>query len=84
MADLAAARAGRGADADNDPAYLRGRMAAVLWIPGMAVALFAGGLTGSWEVGVAVVVFTLAVMSLVAYGPRRIAARLRRRSARPS
>ena len=84
IADLAAARAGQGGDVDNNRSYLRGRIAAVLWIPGMAIALFAGGLTGSWEVGVAIVVLTVATMSLVAYGPRRIAARFRRRSAKPS
>lgn len=78
--DLAIARGLRGGDADSDSRYLRGRIAAVLWIPGLALALILGGWTGKWAVGAAVVVLTLAVMVAVAYGPRRLKARIRRRS----
>lgn len=70
--DLAVARGLRGGDADSDSRYLRGRIAAVLWIPGLGVALMVGGWTGSWLVGVAILVLTLAVMTMIALGPRRL------------
>jgi hypothetical protein len=78
LSDLAVARGLRGADDDSNSRYLRGRIAAVLWIPGLAIALIAGGLTNSWLVGVACLLVTLAVMILTALGPRAIARRFRR------
>lgn len=80
--DLAIARGLRGADADSDSRYLRGRIAAVLWIPGLAVALMVGGWTGSWVVAIAVLVVTLVVMAAVAYGPRRLKALVSERRGR--
>ncbi len=76
--DLAIARGLHGAQVDSDSRLLRGRVAAVLWIPGLAVALFAGGYTGSWAVGVACLAVTLALMILIAFGPRAIVHRIRR------
>jgi hypothetical protein len=80
--DLAMARGLRGAGSDSDARYLRGRVAAVLWIPGLALALIAGGFTGSWVVGVAVLIGMVFVMALVAWGPRRVVAFARKRLGR--
>lgn len=80
VGDLAMARGLRGEQVDSDSRYLRGRVAAVIWIPGLAAALMLGGLTGSWVVGVMVIVLTLVAMTLIAFGPRRVVARLRRPS----
>ena len=77
--DLAIARGLRGAGADSDRRYLRGRIAAVLWIPGLALALTVGGWTNSWVVAVLILVLTLVVMTAVAFGPRRITALIRKR-----
>lgn len=77
--DLAVARGLRGADADSDSRYLRGRVAAILWIPGLAIALTVGGWNNSWVLGMAVIILTLVVMALVAFGPRRLAKAIRRR-----
>ena len=80
--DLAVARGGRGGDAGSNASYLRGRIAAVTWIPGLAIALFLGGWTGSWLVGVAVLGLTLIGMLMIAFGPRRLVADVRRRLVR--
>jgi hypothetical protein len=77
--DLAIARGLRGAQADSDGSYLRGRIAAVLWIPGLAVALIVGGWNNSLALGLLVIALTLVVMALVAWGPRRLVGGLRRR-----
>lgn len=83
LSDLAIARGLRGANDDSNSRYVRGRVAAVLWIPGLAIALTVGGWTDSWVAGVAVLIFTLVVMVIVAYGPRRLASAVRRRASRP-
>ncbi|MGZ6300213.1 MAG: hypothetical protein ACXWMN_06945 [Candidatus Limnocylindria bacterium] len=51
LSDLAVARGRRGAEADSDGRYLRGRIPAAAWIPGIGLALLLGGWTGSWVVG---------------------------------
>jgi len=76
--DLAIARGLQGAQADSDRGYLRGRIAAVVWIPGLAIALVVGGFNNSWMLGLAVIVLTLIVMALIAFGPRRVLRRIRR------
>ena len=78
--DLAIARGLRGGDADSDSRYLRGRIAAILWIPGLAVALTVGGWNNSWLLGVAIIALTVIAMLMVAYGPRRLTSAFRRRS----
>jgi hypothetical protein len=76
--DLAIARGLQGAQLDSDSGYLRGRIAAVVWIPGLAIALVVGGFNDSWMLGLAVIVLTLIVMALIAFGPRRVLRRIRR------
>ena len=80
LSDLAIARGFRGADADSDSRYLRGRIAAILWIPGLALALTVGGWMDSWLLAVGILALTLIAMAAVAFGPRRIASAFRRRS----
>lgn len=76
--DLAIARGLADARVDSQGRYLRGRIAAVLWVPGLGIALIVGGWNDSVPLGLVVIAVTLLVMSLVAWGPRRILARLRR------
>ena len=77
--DLAIARGLADASVDSESNYLRGRIAAVLWIPGLAAALTVGGWNNSLGLGLAVIALTLFVMALVAWGPRRLAGGIRRR-----
>ena len=78
LSDLAVARGLRGAEADSDGRYLRGRIAAAAWIPGMGLALLLGGWAGSWIVGLGVLGLVLACMYLYAVRPRWVATLVRR------
>lgn len=78
LSDLAVARGLRGAEADSDGGYLRWRIAAAAWIPGIGLALLIGGWTASWVVGLGVLGLVLAGMYLYAVRPRWAATLVRR------
>jgi hypothetical protein len=48
---LAAVRGGKLAEQDGDPHFLRARVASVLWMPGLLLAIVAGELAASYVVG---------------------------------
>lgn len=67
--DLAVARAGQGAETDDDPRYLRGRIATILWFPCGTLCLVAGAATGSIWVGLACFAVLLFALWLFAFRP---------------
>ncbi len=72
--DLAMARSGAGPDGEIPRESMRGRLAALLAIPGMVVCLVAGELADSWIVGVSSLVVLVAALALLVLGPSRIGA----------
>jgi hypothetical protein len=81
--DLAVARAGGGSETDDDPRYLRGRIATIVWMPGGALCLVAGAATGSVLIGLACFAVLIAGMWLFAFRPGATSAFLRRMLRRP-
>ena len=80
--DLAIARGGNGPDAKADTRFLKGRIAAVLWVPGAAGSIFLGVLSGSYLVGLLAFVAVVVGLATFVIGPRTIATFVRRRFAK--
>jgi hypothetical protein len=77
--DLAVARSGLGSETDDDPRYLRGRIATMLWFPGGVLCLAAGAATGIPLIGVACFALLLTALWLFAFRPGATARFVRRR-----
>ncbi|TMC51614.1 MAG: hypothetical protein E6J20_15500 [Chloroflexi bacterium] len=70
----------RGAIGDkNDGRFVRGRIAILIWLPGLLSVLLLGAWLQSWIVIAAGIPLLLVVMWLIVVGPRNVAAVLRRR-----
>jgi hypothetical protein len=76
--DLAVARSGKGGETDDDPRYLRGRIATMLWFPGAVLCLVAGAATGSVLLGLACFAALLGGLWLFAFRPGATSRFLRR------
>ena len=63
----------------NDERFVRGRMAILIWLPGLLSVLLLGAWLQSWVVIAAGIPLLLVVMWLIVVGPRNVAAVLRRR-----
>ena len=76
--DLAFTRALIASDPQNGRRFVRRRVAATLWIPGMLSTALLGAQSGSWEIAVSAMIVLVAMLVLFAEGPGRIAAGVRR------
>jgi hypothetical protein len=66
----------------NDDSFLRGRIAILLWLPGLLSVLLLGAELQSWIVIVAGVSLLLITMWLIVIGPRQVLTLLRSRSSK--
>jgi hypothetical protein len=75
--DLAVARSGEGADAD-DPRVLRRRIAGIAWAPGAILVVLLAAWSSSWLIGVAGIALLLIGLWLFAERADQVVALARR------
>ena len=76
---VAVVRAGLDSDGDSEPQGLRLRVASLFWVTSLGVAYAVGALFRSLTVAIAVLGVAFVAMVVIAVGPRRALASIRKR-----